>query len=190
MYAWTTFQQSNYRLYWYAANEEEPPMNLIVAFYDQNSMKLINFIEGINATTNSYHLTSSKDPTFGIIANYKNFTTGIVWSSCKSEAKSALKAPEVVLLKRSSKELRVLFQKLDCNYKAATDLYEISYCNDESCLKTNVTNKDLIDNEFVLSGLQAFTTYNVSVRIYNKFVGYGRISNVLSCRTDEGGLYS
>lgn len=154
-------------------------------------MKLINFIEGINTTTNSFELTSSKDPTFGIVANYRNFTTGIVWNSCKSEAKSGLRAPEVVLLKKSSNELRVLFQNFYCMHKAAADFYEITYCNDGSsgsCLRKNVTNKDLTSDEFTLSGLQAFTTYNVSVRIFNRFVGYGRSSSFVHCRTGEGGL--
>lgn len=166
-------------------------MSLIVAFYDHNSMKHIYFIKGIKTTTNYFEIRSSKDPTFGIVANYRNFTTGIVWNLCKSEARSGLKAPQVVLLKKSSNELRVLFQNFYCNHRAAADFYEITYCqeaSDESCLKTNVTNKDLSADELTLSGLQAFTTYNVSVRIYNRLIGYGRNSNFVTCRTGEGGL--
>lgn len=169
-------------------NEEEQPINLIVAFYDENSMKLINFIEGINRTSNSFEITSSEDPTFGIVANYRNFTTGIIWNYCKSEAKSGLKAPQVLLLMKSSNKLMVMFQNFYCAHKASADFYEITYCNDESCLKKNVTNKDLITGEFALSGLKEFTNYNVSVRIYNTFVGYGKSSKIAHCRTGEGGL--
>lgn len=183
---WTTFEGNNYRVHWYAANEKEPPLNFIVAFYDQNSMKQINFIEGINATTNSFEMASSKDPTFGIVANYRNFSTGIVWSFCKSEAKSASHAPEIILISKSSTELRVLFQKFYCSLKAAADFYEITICNDESCSKKNVTNKILLTDELILTGLQPFTNYNVSLRIFNKFIGYGRSSNVVYCRTAEG----
>ncbi|KAL5288279.1 DOME.2 family protein [Megaselia abdita] len=185
MYVWTMFEQNNYRLYWYAENEKEPPLNLIVAFYDHDSTKVIHFIEGINTTTNSLEFASSKDPSFGVVANYRNFTTGIVWNYCKSDSKSGLKAPEIVIFERSSTELKILFQNFYCIYKAAADFYEITYCNEESCSERNATNKDLTNDEFVLDGLEPFTVYNVSARIYNKFLGYGRSSDFVICKTGE-----
>lgn len=190
LFVWTTFKPNNYRLFWYISNEnEETPLNLMVAFYDQNSMKQINFIKGINTTTNSFEITSSKDPTFGVIANYKNYTTGIVWNFCKSEAKSGLNAPEVILLRNYSSEIRVLFQNFYCIHKASADFYEINYCSEENCSQRNITNKDLIGDEFTLQNLEAFTNYNVSVRIYNKYIGYGRPSKPIQCRTGEDGQY-
>lgn len=190
MCVWTTFDENNYRIYWNGANEIEPPLSVIIAFSEENSMNQIHYIEGINTTANSFDLVSSKNPNFGIVATYSNFTTGIVWSSCKSEANNGLNAPEITLLKKSSTELRVIFKSSYCTQKAAADFYEITYCTDGSCSKMNVTNKDLISDEFFMSGLQEFTAYNVSVRIYNKFIGYGRSSKFVNCKTDEGGLYS